>query len=248
MRHLDMPACFEADWGLASQVGSWGVLEALGRSLLTVESAHLSGDPLWMALAQLDGREAGQMPGTALRDSDRFRLPLAWTTQTTGEKGATYYWTTRNQRLRVWTETGYILLDYPLDESPPETQARDALRAYVKNADSTTLSHRPSEKSLLNPPTILLIEGSHPRLIRWLTLVLPYIRFRLLMALHPAAVDARGLEETLLRRQGRLYVTSTHVDLVMGLDDISLPVRLAGLDCNPGWIPDFARVVQFHFE
>jgi hypothetical protein len=35
---------------------------------------------------------------------------------------------------------------------------------------------------------------------------------------------------------------------VMSLNDISLPVRLAGLDCDPGWLPDFGRVVKFHFE
>ena len=52
----------------------------------------------------------------------------------------------------------------------------------------------------------------------------------------------------LLLRRGQLYVTSSHVDLVMPLDGVSLPVRLAGLDFDPGWLPAFGRVVQFHYE
>jgi len=33
----------------------------------------------------------------------------------------------------------------------------------------------------------------------------------------------------------------------MNLDVISLPLRLAGLDRDPGWVPDFGRVVRLHF-
>jgi hypothetical protein len=42
-------------------------------------------------------------------------------------------------------------------------------------------------------------------------------------------------------------VTATHVDLVMPMNEISVPVRLAGLDANPGWVPELGRVVTFHF-
>ena len=52
----------------------------------------------------------------------------------------------------------------------------------------------------------------------------------------------------LLLRRGQLYVTSSHVDLVMPLGSVSMPVRIAGLDFDPGWLPAFGRVVQFHYE
>jgi len=57
-----------------------------------------------------------------------------------------------------------------------------------------------------------------------------------------------NLPPLLLLRPGRIHVTTTHVDIVMDLESISLPVRLAGLDRDPGWVPAFGRVIQFHFQ
>jgi hypothetical protein len=51
-----------------------------------------------------------------------------------------------------------------------------------------------------------------------------------------------------LRKPGRLLVGRTHVDLTMGLDQIAVPIRRAGLDRDPGWVPDLGRIVAFHFE
>jgi hypothetical protein len=34
----------------------------------------------------------------------------------------------------------------------------------------------------------------------------------------------------------------------MPLSAISLPVRKAGLDSNPGWLAAFGRIVTFHFQ
>ncbi len=45
-----------------------------------------------------------------------------------------------------------------------------------------------------------------------------------------------------------LYLTRTHVDLVFTLDQIRLDLRLAGLDRDPGWVPELARVITFHYE
>lgn len=55
-----------------------------------------------------------------------------------------------------------------------------------------------------------------------------------------------SLPEALLRA-GTLYISRTHIDLVMGMPQISVPVRIAGLDANPGWIPELGRVITFHF-
>ena len=52
----------------------------------------------------------------------------------------------------------------------------------------------------------------------------------------------------MLSAPARVFVTSTHVDVVVSLEDVSLPVRLAGLDRDPGWQPLLGRVVLFHFE
>ena len=61
------------------------------------------------------------------------------------------------------------------------------------------------------------------------------------------AHDADPVADLLLRR-GQLYVTSSHVDLVLPLAGVSLLVRRAGLDFDPGWLPAWGRVVRFHYE
>ena len=57
-----------------------------------------------------------------------------------------------------------------------------------------------------------------------------------------------GLDAGMLRAPGTVFVTSTHVDVVIPIDRISLPVRIAGLDRDSGWVPGLGRVVRFHFE
>jgi hypothetical protein len=77
--------------------------------------------------------------------------------------------------------------------------------------------------------------------------VLPYLRFRLKLALELLSPNPQDFIKIVLACPGSIFVTSSHVDLVMDLDDISFSVRRAGLDVNPGWLPDFGRVIQFHY-
>lgn len=76
--------------------------------------------------------------------------------------------------------------------------------------------------------------------------LIPYLRWRLLGAL--GFDDDVLLVSRLLYRRGRLTCSSTHVDVFMGMDQIDIAVRLAGLDVNPGWVPALGRVVTFYFE
>jgi hypothetical protein len=194
MRHLGLPGCFEETWKLASQVGPWGVLELLGRSLLREGSERLATDPIWAALAKLDGREPRTLPGEGFAGRGDFVLPAAWLAQADVDQDNAWLWA--------------------VDAEPS------------------------------NP----LLVGLNPDLACWLVLVLPYIRCRLQLALGGTESEPLNLAQVLLLVRSRLYVTSSHVDLVMRLDDMSLPARLVGLDFDPGWLPDFGRVVQFHFE
>jgi len=173
MIQRDMPACFEETWGLASQVGAWGTLDLLARGLLGSSFRQLQDDPVWMALAELNGRSVDELPGYN-------------------------YQPTHNQPLAF----GVVANDW--------------------------------------------IEGIHPDLCQWLMQVLPGIRDDLLITLGLNELDQ--LVETLLLGNGRLHITHTHVDLVLPLAAVSMPVRLAGLDFDPGWQPAFGRVIQFHFE
>ena len=81
----------------------------------------------------------------------------------------------------------------------------------------------------------------------------------LIQAVVPEAVDSlyKALGETrqrgpdrirqLLATSARLYVTSSHIDVMYALDAIDLDLRMAGLDRNPGWQPLFGYVITFHF-
>ena len=53
---------------------------------------------------------------------------------------------------------------------------------------------------------------------------------------------------SLLLRSARIYYTHTHVDAIMRLDQVTIPVRRSGLDRNPGWRPLLGRIVTFHFR
>jgi hypothetical protein len=96
-----------------------------------------------------------------------------------------------------------------------------------------------------SPPGGPLLAGASPGLAHWLKRVLPFVRGWLRRALGPGAEG--GDPAAYLRCRGRLHVTATHVDVVFALDNISLPVRQAGLDCDPGWVREFGRVILFHF-
>jgi hypothetical protein len=52
---------------------------------------------------------------------------------------------------------------------------------------------------------------------------------------------------SLVTRPAKLSLTPTHADMSFDLAGVSLAVRRAGLDLDPGWIPWFGRVVSFHY-
>jgi hypothetical protein len=247
MAHLDLPACFEDDWGLESQVGSWGVLELLGRGLLAWESVECKEDSLWAALARLDGREPGELPGETFVGGECFRLPVEWFAGLGDGEDGVYRYAARRGWLCLWSEAGYVLADVPRDAAPPKTQAATELRRYL-GATASALTRAAFDCAPLACLDGPLVAGLKPYLARWLALVLPAVRLRLRLALNPPEGEAWNLAEVLLLCPGRLYITSTHVDLVMSLDSISLSARMAGLDRNPGWMADLGRVVSFHFE
>ncbi|PKD38982.1 hypothetical protein CWO84_18220 [Methylomonas sp. Kb3] len=52
----------------------------------------------------------------------------------------------------------------------------------------------------------------------------------------------------LLALTGQIHYSPSHIDLYAPMSAIRLPVRLAGLDINPGWLPWLGRVVGFHYD
>jgi hypothetical protein len=197
MISLDLPDAFEQGWRLASGAGAWGLLEVLSRALL---GPAFEADPLWAALATLDGRPAGQPPG--------FRLPKS--------------------RPRRW----------------PASQVPEGWEG-----PSPVIVGKHSRRKPLSLSAVSG-KGYPPLLSRWLRLALPFIEQRLWLALGAGNENKlqASLAETLLGLRARVYLSASHVDLVASIEDISLPARRAGLDRNPGWRPEFGRVITFQFE
>lgn len=61
-------------------------------------------------------------------------------------------------------------------------------------------------------------------------------------------LQTHQIEPSAFTLPGRIVVSRTHVDVVLGIDQIDLAVRASGLDQDPGWAPSFGRVILFHFE
>ena len=78
---------------------------------------------------------------------------------------------------------------------------------------------------------------------RLLSFVIPYVRWRLKEALG-SDVEL----ERILCIPGTIEISPTHIDAVFDMNSVSLPVRMAGLDANPGWIPALGRVVTYYFQ
>lgn len=51
-----------------------------------------------------------------------------------------------------------------------------------------------------------------------------------------------------LRRAGHVYLNRTHLTIALRLAAVSLPVRIAGLDIDPGWVASLGRVVRFEYD
>ena len=215
MQRLELPACFEEDWRLASAVGPWGVLELLARALLSEGLPNfpkvcnpdlLATDPLWSALATLDGRRPGELPGDGMTVPDQLRVPAGWL---------------------PWLDSSPVIARRLGDE---------AISRWRVEIASPGLAMTVTTKPLL--------AGVSRDALVWLAGVTPLLRQMLQRVLG----DDCDIVSDLLLRRGQLYVTSTHVDLVMPLAAVSMPVRIAGLDFDPRWLPAFGRVVQFHYE
>jgi hypothetical protein len=208
--------------GFETGLGGWALLELLARCLLD-ENPNLADDAIWAALAHLDGRDPGTPPGAGFETQPSYGAPDSWLTRDERPRLVRF----RSRGLEIWSAEGFLILDSE-DRVPPPGDLRRLTR---------------SRRRELGAAARVRPIGLSPsrELRRFLHFVLPYARWRLNGALRGAL-----LEEALLRA-GRLYLTKTHVDLVMPMKEISVPVRLAGLDANPGWVPELGRVIAFHF-
>jgi hypothetical protein len=106
-------------------------------------------------------------------------------------------------------------------------------------------------RALSMDPGFTLSAGDVPQplagaLARWVDWWAAYLRARLVDALGLDGPDA--LPAALFGYHARIFASAARLDVMLRLDEVSLPVRYAGLDRNPGWVPAAGRTIAFHFE
>ena len=72
-------------------------------------------------------------------------------------------------------------------------------------------------------------------------------RDELLALTHKLYGKSEVWQPSLLKLDAQIQFSPTHIDMYASMGAIRLPVRLVGLDINPGWLPWLGRVVQFHY-
>ncbi|HEX7955880.1 MAG TPA: hypothetical protein VF508_03005, partial [Pyrinomonadaceae bacterium] len=253
---LDLPECFDEDFRLSEHVTGWGLTELLARSLLGAACDEFEDDPLWGALAQLDGRAAGEPPAAGLRVGDGYRAPARWLGLFAPREGDAWLFARKGGRLSLRHSAGFDIASLPLegrDAAGLAARLADEYRARGVRvpplAESRSAGARPNFKTLRAHGGARLPAG----LRRWMGWTFPFISHALCRSLADAGElfgGAEGAESAreLIVRRGRLYCTATHVDLVSEAANVSFPARRSGLDASPGWVRDLVRVVTFHFE
>ena len=197
----------------------WTYLMLLSRRLLGRPERR---DPLWGLLARLAGPSAFRPPRA-------WRTPKAWLEPF--EHDGVWRWSAACGTLRLVHPAGFTVVAVPRTAAPARAQlARELAR----------LRLQPALRRTAVPP-----EPAQP-LARWVARLAAYADARLRIALG-LAPDA-ALDELLLRHRARVFVTATHVDVVLRLTELPLEVRFAGLDRTPGWVPAAGRFVSLHFE
>jgi hypothetical protein len=246
---LHLPAAFERGWRLDSSAGAWGTLDLIARALLG--ATWPARDPVWDAFAHL----AGWNPSRDARAGGRYRSTLAasaadpaWPAPATWPAELRdpldrILWSTAGSRVWLWSAAGYVLT-HRRARGEHATAARRACRLLeAAGGARATLVWRPQRQIPWMPPAALSA-GCPARLGRWAAAAAPAVLRRLRLA-----IGSEGCRRgDWLRIPARLYVTTSHVDVVFALRDIDLRVRRGGLDRDPGWKPAYGRVVSFHFE
>jgi hypothetical protein len=248
---LNLPGSWDEDGTFAEHFSGWTIVEALARGLLGSIHDRYIDDPIWSILALLDGREPETAVGANFPQQSSFRLPAKWL-QRYGPAEPVWVAMVDDERLLIFDVVGgYLVADVPLlGRSPGEGLAIE-METYRKDGfgptgHSTTLARTQADQSAVG--AINRAPTQADALNWWLERVLGFVRYLLAHALGTPTADPALMAEVLLCKRAQLLAGRTHIDLYMPMDEISLPIRRAGLDRDPSWVPDLGRIVLFHFD
>jgi len=259
---LNLPHSWDDDGKFAQQMSGWAIVEALARVLLGDLYEQYRHDPIWETLVLLDRREPGRSiaaSGMSLEEERPFRLPASWL-----KRFGAVVWSVfqHDERLLLYDDAAeFLVADVPLRGRTFFEAAHAEVAAYSDAGLEVSwhigdLVRTPFMASGWAAFTTLTGEWEKnwlsaymsEEVLWWLGRVMGFVYCVLERALGEHFDDAARLAELVLCRHGQLVVSRTHVDLYMSMEEISIAVRRAGLDRDPGWVPDLARIVYFHFD
>jgi hypothetical protein len=259
LQALHLPAAFERGWHVEETAGSWGALDLIARALLGRRFAER--DPIWEALAHLARWPAERHRGAATAGAlslqagwrdPAFRAPADWPVALDDPLDQ-LAWSATESRVWVWSRGAYLIAAGRSTAADRNAAVRRARGYHTQDARGpAALASAPAHEIPWMAPAVLP-RGCPARLGRWAAAVAPAVLRRLRLALDASAGAPRSWSapaqsvRRALAIPGRLYVTSSHVDVVIPMQRIDLRVRRAGLDRDPGWLPASGRVIYFHF-
>jgi hypothetical protein len=256
--YLDLYGDFTMPAAPGIELNIWDFVALVGAELASDAPEE---DPIWSLLANLAGREEEEPLGASFAPDDEWRLPPEWLSMfsdrspwrwnslgTQASRPAKHAKGVRTQtgsprpglrRLRVLHPEGFLILDLPLAKD-----VREQLQSEIKPYDVSKRSLSHASLAKLSPLRTKL--AAPPKLRRWLSLLMPYVRARLCLAL--GLESAQDIATMLCQRYARVRAMDTHIDVFFRLADLPLEIRFAGLDRDPGWVPAAGRFITFHFD
>ena len=201
----------------------WALVNLLGRYLLGDQLSDFAGDPIWDMLAGLDGRRRGTLPAVGLGATDPLRLPQAWLRRWS-PPDSRYIACRNGPRLVVrHRDAGFVAADVPC--APRCADEVCTAEAELLGGAEIIMEDQADDAAPTAEQRFGAVVGAY---VRWL-------------------LHSKGIGVPSLTSPGRVQVTSTHIDVLLSLEDVDLPARVAGLDHDPGWLPVLGRIVLFHF-
>ena len=201
-------------------------------------------DPLWRLLADLSGRSPKRAPSWRIDPPSQWAPEDDWLRAWSPIVMLDHGVDRRARRLQVRHPDGFAVFDVPRDTRlRPAAQARAlclargcASRARLQPTASTSTSTKTRRLR-----TLPADPGA-----RWLHCFAGYLAARFMRAL--GATSPRAAVALLCRHAAEVRCDASRVEIALSLSSLPLPVRIAGLDRDPGWIPAAGRDVRFHFS
>jgi hypothetical protein len=226
---LELYGDFSAPLAPQLDLSIWRFVALVAAALLRGKARR---DPVWRLLADLAGPNPASIRGT-----EEWRLEPSWLAAFPEKR--TWRWDADADRVRVRHPDGFFILDLArAKQQSPEDQVRDETNRYRVAASFRLARAR-------NTCTSGVETGADAAFTRWMRWHTLYVRARLARAL---GVPRARVADLLCRHRARVTLSLTHVDVAFFLADLPIPIRLSGLDRDPGWIPAADRIVSFRYD